>query len=73
MFSYFFSSSWTIFTSHNKKSIKKYLFTNTVKSILSLQLSRDFDVQYKTAWVQSHKTGESLMLNKVDSKLSGVC
>lgn len=70
-------TSGTIFASH-KKSLKIYLiaialFTNAVKSISALQLSRDLDVQYKTAWVLSHKIRESLFLNQDDEKLSGVC
>ncbi len=70
-------TSGTIFASH-KKSLKVYLiamalFTNAVKSMSALQLSRDLDVQYKTAWVLSHKIRESLMLNQDEEKLSGVC
>lgn len=70
-------TSGTIFASH-KKPLKIYLiaialFTNAVKSISALQFSRDLDVQYKTAWVLSHKIRESLMLNQDDEKLSGVC
>lgn len=70
-------TSGTIFASH-KKPLKIYLiaialFTNAVKSISALQLSRDLDVQYKSAWVLSHKIRESLMLNQDEEKLSGVC
>ena len=70
-------TSGTIFANH-KKSLKVYLiaiaiFTNAVKSISALQFSRDLDVQYKTAWVLSHKIRESLMLNQDEEKLSGVC
>lgn len=70
-------TSGTLFASH-KKPLKIYLiaialFTNAVKSISALQFSRDLDVQYKTAWVLSHKIRESLFLNQDDSKLSGVC
>lgn len=70
-------TSGTLFASH-KKPLKVYLiaiaiFTNAVKSISALQFSRDLDVQYKTAWVLSHKIRESLFLNQDDSKLSGVC
>jgi len=49
------------------------IFTNAVKSISALQFSRDLDVQYKTAWVLSHKIRESLYLNQDETKLSGVC
>lgn len=70
-------TSGTVFASH-KKPLKIYLiaialFTNAVKSISALQFSRDLDVQYKTAWVLSHKIRESLMLNQDNEKLSGVC
>lgn len=66
-----------MFASH-KKPLKVYLiaiaiFTNAVKSISALQFSRDLDVQYKTAWVLSHKIRESLYLNQDETKLSGVC
>ena len=40
------------------------LFTNAVKSISALQFSRDLDVQYKIAWVLSHKIREALFLNQ---------
>ncbi len=70
-------TSGTIFASH-KKPLKIYLlaialFTNAVKSISALQLSRDLDVQYKTAWVLSHKIRESLMDYNEDEKLEGTC
>jgi len=47
------------------------LYTNAVKGISSLQLGRDLDVQYKTAFVLTHKIRESLMLHRDESKLSG--
>lgn len=70
-------TSGTIFASH-KKPLKIYLlaialFTNAVKSISALQLSRDLDVQYKTAWVLSHKIRESLMNHNEDEKFEGTC
>ncbi|AHJ14360.1 IS1595 family transposase [Sulfurospirillum multivorans] len=70
-------TSGTLFASH-KLPLKVYLiaialFTNAVKSISALQFSRDLDVQYKTAWVLSHKIRESLLLNQNNEKLSGVC
>lgn len=36
------------------------IFVNAVKGLSALQLSRDLDVQYKTAWVLSHKLREAL-------------
>jgi transposase-like protein len=70
-------TSGTLFASH-KKPLKVYLlaialFTNAVKSISALQLSRDLDVQYKTAWVLAHKIRESLLEYHDNEKVSGVC
>jgi transposase-like protein len=48
------------------------LFTNAVKSLSALQLSRDLDCQYKTAWVIIHKIRESLVDNS-KIQLDGVC
>ncbi len=36
------------------------IFVNAVKGLSALQLSRDLDVQYKTAWVLAHKLREAL-------------
>jgi transposase-like protein len=57
-------TSGTIFASH-KLPVKDYLlaiaiFVNGVKGHAALQLSRDLDVQYKTAFVLSHKIREAL-------------
>lgn len=70
-------TSGTLFASH-KKPLKVYLlaiaiFTNSVKSLSALQLSRDLDVQYKTAWVLSHKIRESLLDDNDSEVLTGVC
>jgi transposase-like protein len=70
-------TSGTIFANH-KLPLKTYLiaialFTNAVKSLSALQLSRDLDCQYKTAWVLSHKIRESLLNNRDESELDGVC
>ncbi|WP_169976201.1 MULTISPECIES: IS1595 family transposase [unclassified Campylobacter] len=70
-------TSGTIFHSH-KLDFKTILlaiviFTNATKGISSLQLSRDLDVQYKTAWVLSHKIRESLMEHKPNEKFQGIC
>jgi transposase-like protein len=69
-------TSNTIFANH-KLPLQTYLlaiaiFTNSVKSISALQLSRDLDVQYKTAWVLSHKIRESLMDFNGNDKFDGV-
>ena len=64
-------TSGTIFHSH-KLDFKVILlaiviFSNATKGISALQLSRDLDVQYKTAWVLSHKIRESLIEKKSNS------
>lgn len=68
-------TSGTIFAFH-KLPLKTYLiaiaiFTNAVKGISALQLARDLDVQYKTAFVLAHKIRESLMEHRDESALSG--
>ncbi len=68
-------TSGTIFAFH-KLPLKDYLiaiaiFTNAVKGISALQLSRDLDVQYKTAFVLAHKIRESLMEHRDVSALVG--
>mgnify|MGYP001258158730 CR=1 FL=1 len=68
-------TSGTIFAFH-KLPLKTYLiaigiFTNAVKGISALQLSRDLDVQYKTAFVLAHKIRESLMEHRDVAPLSG--
>lgn len=70
-------TSGTLFANH-KLPLKMYLiaialFTNAAKSISALQLSRDLDCQYKTAWVLSHKIRESLMEHNEQMKFAGVC
>lgn len=68
-------TSGTIFAFH-KLPLKDYLiaiaiFTNAVKGISALQLARDIDVQYKTAFVLAHKIRESLMEQRDESALAG--
>lgn len=68
-------TSGTIFAFH-KLPLKDYLiaiaiFTNAVKGISALQLARDLDVQYKTAFVLAHKIRESLMEHRDESALAG--
>ena len=58
-------TSGAIFANH-KLPLRTYLaaiaiYTNAVKGISALQMSRDLDVQYKTAFVLAHKLRESLM------------
>jgi len=65
----------TIFASR-KLSLRDILaaiaiFVNGAKGHSMLQLSRDLDVQYKTAFVLSHKIREALSNQKKGEKLSG--
>ena len=58
-------TSGTIFSNH-KMPLRNYLaaiaiYSNTAKGVSALQLSRDLDCQYKTAFVLSHKLRESLV------------
>lgn len=69
-------TSGTIFASR-KLPIQDYLaaialFVNAVKGISALQLGRDLDVQYKTAFVLSHKLREAVGADQTEAKLSGV-
>lgn len=68
-------TSSTIFA-HHKLPLKVYLaaialYTNAVKGISGLQIGRDLGVQYKTAFVLSHKIRESLMEQRDTEQLSG--
>ncbi len=61
-------TSGTIFASR-KLPIRDYLaaiaiFVNAVKGISALQLGRDLDVQYKTAFVMAHKIREATAARK---------
>ena len=67
-------TSGTIFSSR-KLPIRDYLvaiaiFVNAVKGISALQLGRDLDVQYKTAFVLAHKIREAVGSQQV-GQLSG--
>lgn len=48
------------------------IFSNCAKGISALQLSRDLNIQYRTAFVLVHKIRESLSANKDLSMLTGV-
>lgn len=68
-------TSGTIFASH-KLPLKVYLaaiaiYCNAVKGLSALQLARDLDVQYKTAFVLAHKIRESLMAQRDETELDG--
>ena len=69
-------TSGTIFASR-KLPIRDYLaaiaiFVNAVKGLSALQLGRDLDVQYKTAFVLAHKLREAVGAGQVEGELSGV-
>lgn len=65
----------TIFASH-KLGLRDLLaaiaiFVNGAKGVSALQLSRDLDVQYKTAFVMAHKLREAMGARKHGMMLSG--
>ncbi len=73
--SQFSVTSGTIFASR-KMDLRDILaaiaiFVNGAKGHSALQLSRDLDVQYKTAFVLSHKIREALAAEQATSKLEG--
>lgn len=68
-------TSGTIFASR-KMDLRDILaaiaiFVNGAKGHSALQLSRDLDVQYKTAFVLSHKIREALAAEQAASKIDG--
>jgi transposase-like protein len=68
-------TSGTIFASH-KLPLRTMLlaiaiFANGAKGHAALQLSRDLDVQYKTAFVLSHKLREAIAAERADATVSG--
>jgi transposase-like protein len=70
-------TSGTIFA-HHKLPLQVYLgalaiYTNAVKGLSALQLSRDLDVQYKSAFVLMHKMRESLMAQRDETPWRGRC
>jgi len=48
------------------------IFVNGAKGISALQMSRDLDCQYKTAFVLAHKLREAMALEQASAKLEGV-
>jgi transposase-like protein len=48
------------------------IFVNGAKGVSALQVSRDLDVQYKTAFVLSHKLREAMALEQAGRQLNGV-
>ena len=48
------------------------IFVNGAKGVSALQVSRDLDVQYKTAFVLSHKLREAMALEQANARLNGI-
>ena len=48
------------------------IFVNGAKGVAALQLSRDLDCQYKTAFVLTHKLREAMALEMANTKLNGI-
>lgn len=48
------------------------IFVNGAKGIAALQLSRDLDCQYKTAFILTHKLREAMAQEQLDRKLDGI-
>lgn len=47
------------------------IFVNAAKGLSSVQLSRDMDIQYKTAWVMAHKLRQALAVETANEILDG--
>ena len=48
------------------------IFVNGAKGVSALQMSRDLDCQYKTAYVLAHKLREAMQAEQANVKLDGV-
>jgi len=48
------------------------IFVNGAKGVSALQVSRDLCVQYKTAFVLSHKLREAMAAEQMDGELNGI-
>jgi transposase-like protein len=73
--SQFSVTSGTVFAYH-KLPLQDYLaamaiYTNGAKGFAALQMSRELDVQYKTAFVLVHKIRESIFKNQNQDPLDG--
>lgn len=71
----FSATSGTIFASHKLCLVDLLgaicLFVNASKGMSAPQLSRDLDVQYKTAFVLMHKFREAMAREAAEARLSG--
>lgn len=70
-------TSGTLFSGHKlpHKTILLALaiFSNAVKGLSALQMARDLNVQYKTAYVLLQKFREALLESRDESQMDGVC
>lgn len=71
----FSATSGTIFASRKLSFVDLLgaicLFVNASKGVSAVQLSRDLDVQYKTAFVLMHKLREAMAREAAEAHLSG--
>ena len=71
----FSATSGTIFASHKLSFVDLLgaicLFVNASKGLSTVQLSRDLDVQYKTAFVLMHKLREAMAHETAEARLAG--
>jgi transposase-like protein len=70
-------TSGTLFSNH-KLPLRTYLmaiaiFVNEVKGMSALKLSRELNIQYKTAFVLLHKFREALLETRDESPMDGIC
>lgn len=71
----FSATSGTIFAAHKLSFVDLLgaicLFVNASKGLSAVQLSRDLDVQYKTAFVLMHKLREAMVRETAEARLAG--
>ena len=71
----FSATSGTIFAAHKLSFVDLLgaicLFVNASKGLSAVQLSRDLDVQYKTAFVLMHKLREAMAHETAQARLAG--
>lgn len=70
-------TSGTLFSNH-KLPLKTYLlaiaiFSNEAKGMSALKLSRELNIQYKTAFVLLHKLREALLETRDEEPMDGIC
>lgn len=70
-------TSGTLFAGH-KLPLRTYLmaialYVNEVKGMSALKLSRELNIQYKTAFVLLHKFREALLETRDETPLNGTC